>query len=175
MDEIDVATLIQGTIGYLDPEYLETHEFSDKSDVYSFGVVLAELLCRRKPLQLRGPEDQKVLATTFTSFLNQGKLENILDHHIVEETDVEVLREISEIAGHCLCTKRADRPSMKDVSMGLHTLAYNRVHSWVPQSTQQTTINVLDSEERMVCDNASVLSSIQETSDSLIHDIEACG
>ena len=101
VDEYEIATVVQGTCGYLDPEYLQTYHFTDKSDVYSFGVILVELLTRRKPLQLLGPEEQKGLATTFISFLNQGKLENIIDLEILEEADGETLRDISQLAGRC--------------------------------------------------------------------------
>ena len=172
MDENEIATVVQGTCGYLDPEYLQSYHFTDKSDVYSFGVVLLELLTRRKPLQLLGPEDQKGLATTFISFLNQGKLESILDPQIVEEANAKTLREISELAGRCLCVKRADRPTMKEVSMALQILAPTCQHPWVPEHTPVKAESLVDQESSMTHDSTDALSSNVGSNYHQMHDIE---
>lgn len=65
LDQTQVTTLVQGTLGYLDPEYFQTSQLTEKSDVYSFRVVLAELMTGKKPLALTKSEEERNLATYF--------------------------------------------------------------------------------------------------------------
>jgi len=48
LDHSQITTLLQGTLGYLDSEYLQTSVLIEKSVLYSFTIVLAELLTKRK-------------------------------------------------------------------------------------------------------------------------------
>ena len=79
LDQTHITTLVQGTIGYLDPEYFQTNQYTDKSDVYSFGVVLAELLTRQKPISTTRMDEGVNLVTYFTLSMEGGYLFDILD------------------------------------------------------------------------------------------------
>ncbi|KAI3953300.1 hypothetical protein MKX01_042295 [Papaver californicum] len=41
LDLAEIETIIQGTLGYLDPEYHQSGQLTGKKDVYSFGLILS--------------------------------------------------------------------------------------------------------------------------------------
>ncbi|XP_078160963.1 putative wall-associated receptor kinase-like 16 [Carex rostrata] len=115
-DEAEIATLVQGTCGYLDPEYLLTCQLTDKSDVYSFAVIILELLTRKKALYFEGPEEDRSLASTFCVAKKEGRFIEILDGQVRDEIKLEVLEEIGDLVMHCLNMNREERPTMRDVA-----------------------------------------------------------
>ncbi|CAO2200576.1 unnamed protein product [Urochloa humidicola] len=119
-DQTRVATAVQGTLGYMDPMYYYTGEFTEKSDVYSFGVVLVELLTRKKQYLYRSPEDGSLIAQ-FTSLLAQDNLSHVLDPQVMEEGGKEV-SEVAALATICVKLKAEDRPTMRQVEMTLETI-----------------------------------------------------
>ena len=136
-DESQFVTIVQGTCGYLDPEYMQTCQLTDKSDVYSFGVVLLELLTRKKPFNLDGPEHQKSLALRFISVAKENKLEEILDDQIMNDESMEVLEEVAELAKQCLEMSGENRPSMREVSERLDRLTKPMQHPWAQQNPEE--------------------------------------
>ncbi|KAL3834455.1 hypothetical protein ACJIZ3_009191 [Penstemon smallii] len=121
-NEMQVYTLVQGTLGYLDPEYLQTSQLTEKSDVYSFGVLLVELLTGQKVIRFNKPEAEKSLANYFLYAVQENRLVEVLEPRVVEEGSVELLHVVADIARFCLRLKGEERPSMKQVAIELEGL-----------------------------------------------------
>nr|GEU51429.1 wall-associated receptor kinase 2-like [Tanacetum cinerariifolium] len=122
---------VQGTFGYLDPEYFHSGELTEKSDVYSFGVVLAELLTGQQPLNMERDIKERKLATYFVKAMKENTFVNILEHGLVNEAPYEQLKAISELVCRCLNQLGAKRTSMKEVTMELETWRKSGKHPWV--------------------------------------------
>ncbi|KAK3142500.1 hypothetical protein QOZ80_4BG0347260 [Eleusine coracana subsp. coracana] len=114
-DEIQFITMVQGTLGYLDPEYLQERRLTEKSDVYSFGVVLLELITRKTAIYSESTEEKKSLASSFLMALKENKLHSILDRNILS-VRIELLQEVAQLAKCCLSMNGEERPLMIEVS-----------------------------------------------------------
>jgi serine/threonine protein kinase len=126
IDQSGVTTGVQGTHGYMDPEYYHTRRLTDKSDVYSYGVMLVELLTRKKPSMYLSPEGVSLVAH-FVMLLNQDKLSEILDDKIMEEGEEEP-KQVAVISAMCLRLKGEDRPTMRYVEMRLQGLQSSDIY-----------------------------------------------
>ncbi|KAF5469142.1 hypothetical protein F2P56_013237 [Juglans regia] len=140
LDQTEITTLVQGTLGYLDPEYFQTGQLTEKSDVYSFGVVLAELLTGEQAISSYRPESYKNLAMFFVSAVKEDRLLHILEDHIVNEGNIEPLKEVANLAKGCLRLRGEDRPTMMEVAMELEGLRIMGKHPWGKdkQTTEET-------------------------------------
>lgn len=132
LDQAGISTIVQGTLGYLDPEYMQTSQLTEKSDVYSFGVVLVELLTGKKAVSFERLEEDRNLAIYFISALKEDRLVQILEKCVVNEAKIEMVKEIGSLARRCLRVKGEERPTMKEVAMELEGLRMMvEHHPWV--------------------------------------------
>ncbi|RZC89310.1 hypothetical protein C5167_029213 [Papaver somniferum] len=129
-DQAQLSTIVQGTFGYLDPEYMLSSQLTEKSDVYSFGVLLVELLTGKAIFSLDRPEEDRNLANYFLSSMKTNRLFAILDRSLVKNDNERVssvhghqqIQQMAELAQKCLRMKGENRPTMKEVAMILHGL-----------------------------------------------------
>lgn len=125
-EKTHVSTAVQGTPGYLDPEYFHSYHLTDKSDVYSFGVVLLELITSQKPLDYQRGEEHS-LAAYAIPMIKQGNLHVIVDPQLKEQHDefaqsMPIIQLVAEVALDCLADKRKDRPTMRTVADDLQSI-----------------------------------------------------
>ncbi|KAJ0640437.1 putative protein kinase RLK-Pelle-WAK family [Helianthus annuus] len=148
LDQTQVTTLVQGTLGYLDPEYFHTSQLTEKSDVYSFGVVLAELLTGEKPLCAERGEAERNLATYFIMSLKENRLFQILEPRVVREGTLEQLQQIGELVKRCLNLLGDERPTMKEVATELEALRKFTQHPWASQHVDEENASLLNVENQ---------------------------
>ncbi|GAB2235369.1 hypothetical protein Droror1_Dr00025793 [Drosera rotundifolia] len=83
LNQTQLSTKVQGTRGYLDPEYHFSGQLTEKSDVYSFGVVLAELLTRQEPFDRTRTHEN--LGDMFIISMAEGHVFDILDAQLAKD------------------------------------------------------------------------------------------
>ncbi|XP_059654903.1 wall-associated receptor kinase-like 10 [Cornus florida] len=118
-DQTHLTTKVQGTFGYLDPEYFRSSQFTEKSDVYSFGVVLVELLTGQKAISSAISEEWRSLAAYFILTMKENRLFDILDVRVVKEGGKEEIMRVANLAKRCLNLNGRKRPTMKEVAIKL--------------------------------------------------------
>ncbi|GAV78092.1 LOW QUALITY PROTEIN: Pkinase domain-containing protein/EGF_CA domain-containing protein/WAK domain-containing protein/GUB_WAK_bind domain-containing protein, partial [Cephalotus follicularis] len=124
IDKTHLTTKVQGTFGYLDPEYFQSSQFTDKSDVYSFGVVLVELLTGQKPISSVASEEySRSLATNFLLVMEENRVLDILDPRIKGHCSTEEVMAVANLAKGCLSLNGKKRPTMRQVSMELERIS----------------------------------------------------
>ncbi|MED6205199.1 hypothetical protein PIB30_015762 [Stylosanthes scabra] len=160
IEDTHLTTVVQGTFGYLDPEYFHTSQLTEKSDVYSFGVVLLELLTGQKPLSSLRPNEAKSLASYFVLCVEEDRLFDIIDDRVTKEGEKEHIIAVANLAYRCLELNGKRRPTMKEVARELDEIwklerKSNNAQQNHPEEIEQPAIEY---QHPWVADSASEIS-----------------
>ncbi|KAK8973424.1 hypothetical protein V6N11_054843 [Hibiscus sabdariffa] len=136
IDRTHLTTDVQGTFGYLDPEYFQSSQFTEKSDVYSFGVVLVELLTGEKPVSFEREENRRSLTSYFIDSVEENRVLDIVDARVMKQAKPEELMMLAKLAYQCLSLSGKMRPTMKEVSIQLDQIVAMQKDSNVDRNNQ---------------------------------------
>lgn len=141
LDQTHPATLVQGTLGCLDPEYFQTSHYTNKSNVYRFGVVLVELLTGQKPVSLLQASEGRSSATYFVISIEESHPFDILDAPVLEQGTVEEIIAVASVAKRCLnmrwltliqfCTFRCSDPGYAWGCFVTEKVFLDQQRSWI--------------------------------------------
>ncbi|CAN4084293.1 unnamed protein product [Withania somnifera] len=102
---------IEGTFGYLAPEYFMHGIVDEKTDVYAFGVLLLEIITGRRPVD----SSRQNLLLWATPLMESGKLIELADPKLEGEFDMDELHKIVLTASYCIRQSSVWRPSTTEV------------------------------------------------------------
>ncbi|CAI5492827.1 unnamed protein product [Closterium sp. Naga37s-1] len=113
-----ISTRVMGTMGYLDPEYMETGCLRDKSDVYSLGVILLQMLTGRDAVSKEG--NVKLVAWMGPHlYPNITEPEAWIDPNLQGRFSRRGAKMLAAVAKQCSARHKEDRPEMSDVAQAL--------------------------------------------------------
>ncbi|XP_058188430.1 probable serine/threonine-protein kinase PBL17 [Rhododendron vialii] len=122
-DQTHTSTAVEGTYGYLAPEYIATGHLTARSDVYGFGVVFLEMLIGRRAVDRSRPSrEQKLVKWARPLLMHKKKLLRILDPRVEGQYSTRTALKVAHLAYQCLSQDPRGRPVMSQVVEILETL-----------------------------------------------------
>ncbi|RWR78516.1 Concanavalin A-like protein lectin/glucanase, subgroup [Cinnamomum micranthum f. kanehirae] len=132
-----VSTLVVGTVGHADPEYVATGHLYVKSNVYSFGVVLLEMLSGMRAFDAERPSGQENLVDWAKPYLSyQRKVSRLMDWRLEGYYPYKGVAQIAQLILKCVGSEPRRRPSMSEV---VETLEQIQAIKHKPQEQSSTT------------------------------------
>ncbi|KAK9292837.1 hypothetical protein L1049_020817 [Liquidambar formosana] len=102
-----------GSVGYMDPQMLQSGRYTEQSDIYSLGIVMAELITgERASTDAHGSLG---LGHYFARCVGKRRLFNLIDPRIRTNDNADEIQWFAEVAAACLRQKWLDRPNMVQV------------------------------------------------------------
>ncbi|GKE48610.1 wall-associated receptor kinase 2-like protein [Tanacetum coccineum] len=132
---MQVSTAVQGTLGYIDPEYFKSGILTEKSDVYSFGAVLIELLTGENLNSAMATKSNRSLVDHFVLLHNEDRLVEILDDQVKLDGTPDELNRVAHLVKSCVEPEGRIRPTMREVKEQLLAVQTNLA---LPYPTYET-------------------------------------
>ncbi|XP_038997725.1 receptor-like cytosolic serine/threonine-protein kinase RBK1 [Hibiscus syriacus] len=107
-----VVDHIEGTFGYLAPEYFMHGIVDEKTDVFAFGVLLLEIITGRRAIDTLSRQSLVIWAKPM---LKSGNVKNLVDPLLGDNYDPTEMKRAMLIASLCISHLASMRPSMQKV------------------------------------------------------------
>ncbi|GAB2291464.1 hypothetical protein Dimus_025719 [Dionaea muscipula] len=102
---------IEGTVGYMAPEYFSHGIVDEKTDVFAFGVFLLELISGKSPVDA----SHESLHNWAKPYMKGGEIEKLVDPGLEGMYDDDELKCLTFAASICIRASSAWRPTMCQV------------------------------------------------------------
>nr|CAB3456261.1 unnamed protein product [Digitaria exilis] len=109
--EPKTTQVVAGTLGYIDPKFINNRWPRTESDVYSFGVVLLEIACGKRPAW-RQPNGASSLLAWVHDLYNQGMTLDAADQRLNGEFDPQQMERVIVTGLWCAHQDPIWRPSI---------------------------------------------------------------
>ncbi|KAK1429901.1 hypothetical protein QVD17_12229 [Tagetes erecta] len=136
---------IEGTFGYLAPEYFMHGIVDEKTDVFAFGVLLLEIITGRMPID----SDKQNLVLWAKPLMDSGDICALVDPDLEDQYELNQICRLVLAASYCVQQSSDRRPSMTEV---LEVLQYGdeskfakiwRVHNFQEQESEMDDYSLI--------------------------------
>lgn len=159
---------IEGTIGYLAPEYYIHGIVDEKTDVFSYGVLLLELVTGRRPVDAQ----RQNLVVWAKQYLETENVKALADTRLQENYDANQMQRAVLVAALCVRQSAVWRPSMSQV---LQLLALEETSDRVKADRLNRLMSkshdfdyaAMDDDQQEYCSSDDFLSGLQSQATEL--------
>ncbi|GMI89990.1 hypothetical protein like AT5G18910 [Hibiscus trionum] len=102
---------VEGTFGYLPPEFFMYGIVNEKTDVFAYGVLLLELITGRQAVN----SSQQSLVMWAKPLIKGNKIKELVDPSLGDGYDLDQMNRVIAIASICIHQDAVNRPEMNQV------------------------------------------------------------
>ncbi|XP_071720601.1 L-type lectin-domain containing receptor kinase V.9-like isoform X1 [Rutidosis leptorrhynchoides] len=109
------TTHLAGTLGYIAPELARKGKATTATDIFAFGAFILEVVCGRRPVQVRGRNEVAILVDLVLDCWFKEELLNVVDPKLGDDYDRDELGLFLKVGLLCSHSCPSVRPSMSQV------------------------------------------------------------